>query len=142
MSNYRISWKKDESVLSLFILCLFFLEGENKMERESNGDKKMHVVPFHPGRKPFTRKYIFFLLQLLLTQLMIINWICHTKSESDYFSVYQKSLKRTFKTGFWVLNYNIRKSILGAPIVFLSSVVETLYNILIKEIGKDLKSVS
>ena len=65
--------KKDESELcnfffiaitapSLFILCLFFLEGENKRERESNGDKKMHVVPIHPGRKPITRKYIFLIL--------------------------------------------------------------------------------
>ena len=30
-----------------FIICLFFLEGEKKRERESNGDKKMHGVPFH-----------------------------------------------------------------------------------------------
>ena len=28
------------TALSLFILCLFFLEGEKKMERESNGEKK------------------------------------------------------------------------------------------------------
>jgi len=28
------------TALTLFILCLFFLEGEKKRERESNGDKK------------------------------------------------------------------------------------------------------
>ena len=33
--------------LSLFIPCLFFLEGEKNKERESNGDKKMHGGPFH-----------------------------------------------------------------------------------------------
>ena len=36
--------------LSLFILCLFFLEGEKKRERESKVDKKMHGVPFHRGK--------------------------------------------------------------------------------------------
>ena len=35
------------TALSLFILCLFFLEGEKKRERQSNCDKKMHGVPFH-----------------------------------------------------------------------------------------------
>ena len=36
---------------SLYILCLFFLEVEQKRERESNSDKKMHGVPFHPTKK-------------------------------------------------------------------------------------------
>ena len=35
------------TALSLFILWLFFLEGDKKRERERNGDKKMHGVPFH-----------------------------------------------------------------------------------------------
>ena len=35
------------TALSLFIQCLFFLEGEKKRERESDGDKKMHGVLFH-----------------------------------------------------------------------------------------------
>ena len=35
---------------------------------------------------------------------MLINRLCHTKSELIFF-VYQKSLKRTFKTGFWVQNH-------------------------------------
>ena len=34
-----------------------------------------------------------------LLTLMLINWICHTKSKSNFF-VYQKSLKRTFNPGF------------------------------------------
>ena len=34
--------------MSLFILCLFFLKGEKKREREINGDQKIHGVPFHP----------------------------------------------------------------------------------------------
>ena len=37
------------TALSLFILCLLYLEGEKKRERKSNGDKnKMHGVPIHP----------------------------------------------------------------------------------------------
>ena len=36
------------TALSLFILCLYFLEGVKKKERGNNGDKKMHGVPFHP----------------------------------------------------------------------------------------------
>ena len=36
------------AALSLFIRCLFFLEGEKKIEGESNGVKEMHGVPFHP----------------------------------------------------------------------------------------------
>ena len=35
------------TALSLFILCLFFLEGDKKRERENNVDNKMHGVPFH-----------------------------------------------------------------------------------------------
>ena len=35
------------TTLSLFLLCLFFLEGEKKMERENNVDKKMNRDPFH-----------------------------------------------------------------------------------------------
>ena len=34
---------------------------------------------------------------------MLINLICHTKSKSVFF-VYQKTLKRTFKTGFRLQN--------------------------------------
>ena len=38
------------AALSLFIRCLFFLEGEKKIEGESNGVKEMHVVQFHRYR--------------------------------------------------------------------------------------------
>jgi len=40
------------TALTLFILCLFFLEGEKKRERESNGDKKFTEFRFIP-RKEF-----------------------------------------------------------------------------------------
>ena len=36
------------TALSIFIICLFFIEGEKNRESESDGDKKMHGVPFHP----------------------------------------------------------------------------------------------
>ena len=35
------------TVLSHFILCL--LEGENKRDMESIGDKKIHGIPFYPS---------------------------------------------------------------------------------------------
>jgi len=35
------------TALSLFILYLFFLEGEKEREKESNGNTKMHGVLFH-----------------------------------------------------------------------------------------------
>ena len=31
----------------LMLFLLLFLEGEKSRERENNGDKKMHGVPFH-----------------------------------------------------------------------------------------------
>ena len=34
--------------LFLFYICIFFLEGEKKSERDRNDDKEMHGVPFHP----------------------------------------------------------------------------------------------
>ena len=51
--KYDLKWMKRNSVqffvvivaLSLFILCLFFLEEVKKREREINGAKKS---PFHP----------------------------------------------------------------------------------------------
>ena len=39
-----------------------------------------------------------------LQPLMLINWICYTNSESNLF-LYAKSLKRTFKIGFWVQSH-------------------------------------
>ena len=41
-------------------------------------------------------------IALIVTPL---NWIRHTKSKLDLYFVYQKSLKRTFQTRFWVQNY-------------------------------------
>ena len=38
--------------------------------------------------------------------LMIINWICHTKSESDLF-LYTRNFKRTFKISFWLHNHHL-----------------------------------
>ena len=35
-----------------------------------------------------------------LDLLVVINWICHTKSETNLFFVYQKALKLPFKSDF------------------------------------------
>ena len=61
--------------ITFFILCIFFLEGEKKMERESNGDKKMHGFPFHQLNDDF-KTY------------RIIHKLVYSDYGADYIKIY------------------------------------------------------
>ena len=64
------------TALSLFILCIFFLEGKINRERESNGDKKMHGVPFH-HLSDYIIQMINWFEELWCIILMLLNKLCH-----------------------------------------------------------------